>query len=231
MSVLNSYLEKVAYDPTGLFNDQSPPPPSPVSATSTNSPPASNTSRYRRTLNYIKGNPYKSGAMVASGLAGAYGAKKLYDRFKGKEKTAAYEYVLNKVAAITSRDDGRETHTGKVLGGLGIAGLGALTNRAGNIATDNANFYQQALDPKTDAATVAAVRKRFADNVKGGDKLDQATLDKVRNVAKRVKHVGKGAMGLGALLGGYGAYKNYQGSKNDPINMPSDATIRRHMKG
>ena len=63
-----------------------------------------------------------------------------------------------------------------------------------------------------------------------GKELTQEASDALRKSGVFGRKAGYGLLGAGALLGGYAAHKNYQASKDDPINMPSDATIRRHMK-
>jgi hypothetical protein len=60
------------------------------------------------------------GAAIGGGLAlGAYGAKKLYDKYKGSEKKASYEYAtLEKIA----EQDDKKTGVGKVVAGGALAG-------------------------------------------------------------------------------------------------------------
>ncbi len=133
-------------------------------------------------------------------------------------------YNLIKLA----EDSDRETHTGKVLSGLGLAGAGEYVRRTSNRMVDSADIYDKALKGAVSSQGSEEIKNLYKG--KTGKELTQEASDALRKSGVFGRKAGYGLLGAGALLGGYGAYKNYQASKNDPIHMPSDATIRRHMK-
>lgn len=140
----------------------------------------------------------------------------------------------NLIKLAESQD--RESHTGKVLTGLGLVGAGEFARRGSNNILGDEEFYRRAFDlPHTKGTNLEDLEdfkkiKNLYEKNNPGKVFSEKNIDYMKSLGKGGKKVGYGLLGLGGLLAGYGGYKNYQASKDDPINMPSDATIRRHMK-
>ena len=101
------------------------------------------------------------------------------------------ESYLEKVAEQKER----ESHYGKILGGTGLAALGGRIYHVGRETAKNADAIADRLHvkhPETSRDDLKTIVDKFV---------------------KTNKRVGAGALGLGGLMAGYGAYKTYQGNK------------------
>jgi hypothetical protein len=103
--------------------------------------------------------------------------------------------VLKSYLEKVAEQKEREIHSGKILGGTGLASLGGYAYRVGHEAGKNADDIADRLHLKNPYVSRDAYKEIIEDAV------------------KERKRVGAGALGLGGLMAGYGAYKTYQGNK------------------
>lgn len=162
----------------------------------------------------------KGGLGVGLGVGlGAYGAKKLYDRYKGTEKKASYTYaVLEKLA-----QDGMGEQNSMKAQAAQAAGLGASTLAGGLAARNLLNRASKAhaISHKERATTAF----NALNHLRGKTEADLEDIDNLSNMTKRWRRsemvgkvlnnkytrgvgMGMGAIGMGALgKKAYDAYK------------------------
>lgn len=188
-------------------------------STPTTSP--ATTSRGSKMLETLKNNKGKAALGLAGLSLAGYGAKKLYDRFSGNQKTASYGYsLLEKIA-----QDDLQAQAEQV-GGLGASML------AGGLASRNLLNRASKANEATRFERLMSFKDAHDKVRKGSGALAQSDLDDIDRLTAMKKRYGRsellgkvlnnkytrgvgmglGAVGMGAVgKKAYDTYKERQG--------------------